>query len=54
MAQHPMHMHGHKFFVLGSGTGVYNATLHRNYLNSYNPMFRDTLTLPVRRRGWGC
>ncbi|KAG1675974.1 hypothetical protein FOA52_014218 [Chlamydomonas sp. UWO 241] len=45
--QHPMHLHGHKFWLLGIGEGVYNATLNEPSLNKYNPMLRDTMTLPV-------
>lgn len=44
---HPIHLHGHDFFVLGSGSGEYssNATL-----NFEDPTRRDTTTLPSS--GW--
>lgn len=41
---HPIHLHGHDFFQLASGTGTYasaNATL-----NTSNPPRRDTAMLP--------
>ena len=37
----------HQF--LGSGYGVYNASVDGKGLNTFNPMLRDTITLPV----WG-
>lgn len=40
---HPIHLHGHDFFVLGSGTGVYNSTIALNYAN---PPRRDVAMLP--------
>ncbi|OBZ76092.1 Acid phosphatase [Grifola frondosa] len=40
---HPFHLHGHKFWVMGSGAGRYqNQTLQNT-----NPMMRDTLVLPA-------
>uniref|UniRef100_A0A7R9VU19 Plastocyanin-like domain-containing protein n=1 Tax=Chlamydomonas euryale TaxID=1486919 RepID=A0A7R9VU19_9CHLO len=47
MQQHPMHLHGHKFWLLGMGPGVYDPAVHEPTLNKYNPIFRDTMTLPV-------
>ena len=44
---HPIHLHGHDFFTLGSGLGQYNSSLP---LNFENPPRRDTTTLPSR--GW--
>mmetsp|Transcript_37681 Transcript_37681/g.83915 ORF Transcript_37681/g.83915 Transcript_37681/m.83915 type:complete len:698 (-) Transcript_37681:961-3054(-) len=50
MEQHPIHLHGHKFWVLGVGAGVYNASVHEPLLNRFNPILRDTITLP--RASW--
>ncbi|GAX80694.1 hypothetical protein CEUSTIGMA_g8129.t1 [Chlamydomonas eustigma] len=46
---HSIHLHGHKFWVLGMGTGVYSDSL-KGTLNFFNPMLRDTMTLPAG--GW--
>ena len=53
--QHPMHLHGHHFYVIGSGQGVYadlakDSDVLDGYLNFDNPQFRDTETLP--KGGW--
>jgi FtsP/CotA-like multicopper oxidase with cupredoxin domain len=42
--EHPFHMHGHQFWVLGFGTGA----VDRSKFNKVNPIKRDTATLP----GW--
>jgi iron transport multicopper oxidase len=39
--QHPMHIHGHKFYVLGRG----NLTDGISGLNTVNPIYRDTATV---------
>lgn len=44
---HPFHLHGNIFYVLGSGRGVYNG---RQYLNLVNPIRRDTVIIPAE--GW--
>ncbi|CAG8466167.1 7875_t:CDS:2 [Funneliformis mosseae] len=41
---HPFHMHGHNFFVLGSGDGT---EVVESELNYKNPTIRDTVTLPA-------
>ncbi|KGQ06259.1 Laccase-2 [Beauveria bassiana D1-5] len=41
---HPVHLHGHDFFVLAQGTGVYLPGITK--LNSNNPLRRDTAILP--------
>lgn len=41
---HPIHLHGHDFFVLGSGAGVFDASTA--VLNFANPPRRDTSILP--------
>jgi FtsP/CotA-like multicopper oxidase with cupredoxin domain len=47
---HPMHMHGHSFFLLGTGSGVYNATADAPTLNTVDPLRRDTFKAPPS--GW--
>ncbi|KAL2871428.1 Cupredoxin [Aspergillus lucknowensis] len=51
---HPMHLHGHHFWVLGSGTGSfpYNSVTDapRSLINLQNPPYRDTTNLPPS--GW--
>lgn len=39
---HPMHMHGHDFQVLSSGTGPWDGTI----INADNPLRRDTHVMP--------
>eukprot|EP00884_Botryococcus_braunii_P009161 jgi/Botrbrau1/18246/Bobra.0844s0001.1 len=46
--QHPFHMHGHHFWVLGHGVGKYNPA--NASLNTEDPPFRDTYT--VFKGGW--
>lgn len=40
---HPIHLHGHDFFVLGQGTGTFSSSTSLNYAT---PPRRDTATLP--------
>lgn len=40
---HPIHLHGHDFFVLAQGTGTYSSS---TTLNLSNPPRRDTAMLP--------
>lgn len=47
--QHPFHLHGHHFWVLGYGMGYFNASLAAG-LNTINPAYRDTVTIPLG--GW--
>ncbi|KOS38955.1 hypothetical protein ACN38_g10218 [Penicillium nordicum] len=51
---HPMHLHGHTFWVLGSGTGSFpydSATdAPESLINLRNPPYRDTTNLPPS--GW--
>ena len=47
--QHPFHLHGHHFWVLGSGFGPYNSSVEAT-LNLVNPMYRDTQIVP--QGGW--
>lgn len=49
--QHPMHLHGHSFFVLGQGNGTFNtSTIDSDLLNYDNPRRGDTVT--VAPGGW--
>lgn len=51
---HPIHLHGHKFWILGSGTGnfPYASVLDvpQGVLNLHNPVYRDTADIPAS--GW--
>ncbi|KAJ5350264.1 hypothetical protein N7541_007991 [Penicillium brevicompactum] len=51
---HPMHLHGHKFWVLGSGTGTFPyrslTDAPSSVINLENPPYRDTTDLPPS--GW--
>lgn len=40
---HPIHLHGHDFFILAQGTGTYSSAS----LNLANPPRRDTAMLPA-------
>lgn len=39
---HPMHIHGHNFYVLAQGTGEWDGTI----TNAANPQRRDTQIVP--------
>ncbi|KAH7350933.1 laccase precursor [Rhexocercosporidium sp. MPI-PUGE-AT-0058] len=41
---HPIHLHGHDFWVIGQGTGVFD--LQTSELNLINPPRRDVASLP--------
>lgn len=51
---HPIHLHGHKFWVLGSGVGSfpYDAIedAPEELINLRDPPYRDTTGLPSQ--GW--
>ncbi|KAF9635593.1 putative laccase-1 precursor protein [Lasiodiplodia theobromae] len=42
---HPIHLHGHDFYILGSGPGVWNGNI--DGLQFDNPPRRDTAMLPA-------
>jgi FtsP/CotA-like multicopper oxidase with cupredoxin domain len=44
---HPMHLHGHDFYVLGAGTGIFDGSQPLKYTN---PPRRDVAMLPPS--GW--
>ncbi|KAJ9658718.1 laccase, multicopper oxidase, benzenediol:oxygen oxidorectuctase [Coniosporium apollinis] len=43
---HPIHLHGHDFYVLGSGVGVFDKVNSVPSLKFQNPTRRDTAILP--------
>jgi FtsP/CotA-like multicopper oxidase with cupredoxin domain len=52
---HPLHLHGHDFYVLGRGSDnpygnpiLFNESEHSSVLNLINPPIRDTAKLPQR------
>ena len=47
---HPMHLHGHDFYILGSGYGTFNPQTDAAGLTYQNPPRRDTTMLPAH--GW--
>jgi len=53
---HPIHLHGHDFYVLGSATGTpsthvtFDIATDPQNLQYTNPTRRDTVTLPAN--GW--
>lgn len=42
---HPIHLHGHDFYIVGRGSGTWDGTT--TGLNLNNPTRRDTATLPA-------
>ncbi|KAJ5240047.1 Cupredoxin [Penicillium chermesinum] len=54
MMGHPIHLHGHKFWILGSGTGDFSYAsvldVPQGVLNLHNPVYRDTADIPAS--GW--
>jgi len=47
--EHPLHLHGHTFFVLGSSNGTFDESNVANFVFN-NPMRRDVVTIPPA--GW--
>lgn len=47
---HPIHLHGHDMFVLGTGSGKFDVTQHFSQLTFTNPPRRDVHHIPPR--GW--
>lgn len=50
MEQHPFHLHGHHFWLLGQGLGVYVEAADASSLNTANPPYRDSFT--IAKGGW--
>jgi L-ascorbate oxidase len=44
MEQHPWHLHGHTFWVIGRGVGLWSESAAREY-NTVNPPLQDVITL---------
>lgn len=47
---HAWHLHGHEFYVIGQGTGTFDAEVDRASFNLVNPVLRDTFS--VWDLGW--
>lgn len=47
---HPIHVHGHNFFIVGTGFGNYNADKDPKYYNLVDPPERNTVAVPIG--GW--
>ncbi|KAL3693762.1 hypothetical protein R1sor_007413 [Riccia sorocarpa] len=47
---HPFHLHGHSFWVLGRGMGNFDPNTSPSGLNYHDPPFRFTVDVPSR--GW--
>ncbi|ORY12815.1 putative multicopper oxidase, type 1 [Clohesyomyces aquaticus] len=47
---HPIHLHGHDFYVLGTGSGTFDKSSSPSTLQYDNPIRRDTAILPGN--GW--
>ena len=47
--EHPLHLHGHHFWLLATGNDTYDSSSAWEY-NLANPVYRDTYILP--QYGW--
>eukprot|EP00249_Psilotum_nudum_P023255 c28805_g1_i1 orf=439-2145(-) len=47
---HPIHIHGYNFFIVGQGFGNYNPLTHPNSFNLLDPPERNTVAVPAG--GW--
>ena len=47
---HPMHLHGHSFFVVGFGWGNFNNETDPQSYNLFDPPLVNTVGLP--KAGW--
>ncbi|GAA0151327.1 oxidase [Lithospermum erythrorhizon] len=45
---HPMHLHGFNFHILGQGFGNYDPSRHREKLNYLNPILTSTVSVPSK------
>ncbi|KAI7985812.1 Laccase-1 [Camellia lanceoleosa] len=47
---HPIHVHGHNFFIVGKGFGNFDAANHPAFYNLVDPPERNTVAVPSG--GW--
>lgn len=47
---HPMHLHGYSFYVVGSGLGNFNRTTDPPKYNLVDPPLMETIAVPIN--GW--
>eukprot|EP00253_Pinus_taeda_P023741 PITA_23741 len=47
---HPVHLHGHDFYIVGAGFGNYNSQTDPQKFNLVDPPMRNTVNVPVN--GW--
>ena len=47
---HPIHLHGHSFYVIGRGTGNFDNTTDPLSYNLVDPPYQNTLGVP--KNGW--
>jgi laccase len=47
---HPMHMHGYSFFVIGSGSGNFDEETDSKTYNLIDPVEANTVIIP--KNGW--
>jgi laccase len=50
LEDHPFHLHGHNFYVVGTGLGNFNAMTDQKNFNLVDPPMRHTVTIPYG--GW--
>lgn len=43
--KHAWHLHGHEVYVVGQGTGTFDAAVHKDTFNYDNPVLRDTFSV---------
>lgn len=48
--RHPFHIHGYSFYIVGTGTGNYDAETSPATFNLVNPPLRNTFVVP--HEGW--
>ena len=53
LLNHPLHLHGQNFYVLGAGLGTFDPIANAQDLNFVNPVRRDTQLIPwAGSSGW--
>ena len=50
LEDHPFHLHGHNFYVVGRGSGNFNGSHDPGSFNLVDPPMRNTVVLP--KAGW--